>query len=55
MVKRLYVIPGTLLLGAALLVGCSQGTTPESTALLNVTVSILPQRYFVERAMGYDD
>ena len=52
MVKRLYVIPGTLLLGAALLVGCSQGTTPESTALLNVAVSILPQRYFVERVGG---
>jgi len=52
MVKRLYVIPGTLLLGAALLVGCSQGTTPESTALLNVAVSILPQRCFVERVGG---
>jgi len=52
MVRRLYVIVVTLLLSAALLAGCSQSTAPASTDTLNVTVSILPQKYFVERVGG---
>ena len=52
MIKRLYVIFVTLLSGTALLVGCSQSATSESTGPLNVTVSILPQKHFVERIGG---
>ena len=58
MVKRLYVTVAALLLGAALLVGCGRSATPgevtapESTGPLNVTVSIVPQKYFVERVGG---
>lgn len=52
MVKRLYAIGVVLLLGAMLLAGCGQGATPESTDTLNITVSILPQKYFVERIGG---
>ncbi len=52
MTKRSYVIVGTLLLSVALLTGCSQGTPSESTGTLNITVSILPQKYFVERIGG---
>jgi len=51
-IKRLYVIFVTLLSGTALLVGCSQSATSESTGPLNVTVSILPQKCFVERIGG---
>jgi len=55
---RLYVIVITLSLGAALLAGCGQSATPaqstasEPTGSLNITVSILPQKYFVERVGG---
>jgi zinc transport system substrate-binding protein len=52
MVKRLYLIGVVLLLGAMLLTGCGQSTTSEPTGPLNVTVSILPQKYFVERIGG---
>ena len=58
MVKRLYVIVVALSLGAALLTGCDQSATPEQGAAsepagpLNITVSILPQKYFVERIGG---
>jgi len=58
MVKRLYVIVVALSLGAALLTGCEQSATPEQGAAsepagpLNITVSILPQKYFVERIGG---
>lgn len=52
MVKRLYVILVTLLLGAALLAGCGQSATSEFTGPLNITVSILPQKYFVQRVGG---
>jgi zinc transport system substrate-binding protein len=41
-----------LLLSPGLLVGCGAGTAPESDAVLMVTVSILPQRFFVERIGG---
>lgn len=57
-VTQLYVAASTLLLSAALLTGCGQSATPgkvaapASTGLLNVTVSILPQKYFVERIGG---
>jgi len=34
------------------LAGCGQRTTPEPTGALNVMVSILPQKYFVERIGG---
>jgi len=52
MFKQPYAVVGVLLLGAALLIGCSQGATPEPTGTLNITVSILPQQYFVERIGG---
>jgi zinc transport system substrate-binding protein len=52
MFKQPYVIVGALVLSAALLIGCSQDATPESTGTLHVTVSILPQQYFVERIGG---
>jgi zinc transport system substrate-binding protein len=50
--KRLYVILVTLLLNAVLLAGCSQSATPKPTGSLNITVSIVPQEYFVERIGG---
>jgi zinc transport system substrate-binding protein len=58
MVRKLYVAAITMLLSTVLLAGCGQSaapgeiTAPESTGLLNVTVSILPQKYFVERVGG---
>jgi zinc transport system substrate-binding protein len=58
MVRELYVAAITMLLSTVLLAGCGQSATPgeirtsESTGLLNVTVSILPQKYFVERVGG---
>lgn len=52
MLKRLYTVLVILLLGAAPLMGCSQSATPEPAGLLNITVSILPQQYFVERIGG---
>jgi zinc transport system substrate-binding protein len=48
----LYVVFVTLLLIAALLVGCGQSATPEPTDTLRITVSILPQKYFVQRIGG---
>lgn len=58
MAKRPYIAMGTLLLSGALLAGCGQSappgeiTAPESNGPLNATVSILPQKYFVERIGG---
>ena len=58
MVRELYVAAITTLLSTVLLAGCGsiatpgEITAPESTGLLNVTVSILPQKYFVERVGG---
>jgi len=43
---------GILLLGAILLGGCAQGPIGQSSATLNITVSILPQRTFVQRIGG---
>jgi len=40
MVKRSHVSGVALLLSVALLSGCGQSATPESTDTLNVTVSI---------------
>jgi zinc transport system substrate-binding protein len=45
----------TLLIGLLLgisLTGCGRSANPESTDRLQVTVSILPQRYFLERIGG---
>jgi zinc transport system substrate-binding protein len=50
--RRLYVIFVTLLLVATLLAGCNPGTKPEPADTLHITVSILPQKYFVERIGG---
>lgn len=43
---------GILLLGAILLGGCAQGPIQQSSATLKITVSILPQRTFVQRIGG---
>ena len=50
--KRFYIAAVRLLLVAGVLAGCGQQTTPTVSAALHVTVSILPQRYFVERVGG---
>jgi zinc transport system substrate-binding protein len=58
--KQLCVVLVTLSLNVALLAGCGPSATPKSTrgepirtaGPLNVTVSILPQKYFVERIGG---
>ena len=50
--KRFYIAATRLLLVAGVLAGCGQQTTPTVSAALHVTVSILPQRYFVERVGG---
>jgi len=42
----------SLLLSAVLLTGCGQVATSEPSATLHITVSILPQKYFVERVGG---
>jgi zinc transport system substrate-binding protein len=58
MTRRPCVVIGTLLLSGTLLAGCGQRVPPgeitasESNGPLNVTVSILPQKYFVERMGG---
>lgn len=52
MARRLWM---TLLIGLLLgisLTGCGRSANPESTDRLQVTVSILPQRYFLERIGG---
>lgn len=41
-----------ILVSVVLLAGCGQGATPEATDGLEVTVSILPQQYFLERIGG---
>ncbi len=50
--RRLYVVAIALLLIVALLAGCGPSPTPEPTDTLRITVSILPQKYFVERIGG---
>ena len=50
--KRFYIAVTSLLLVAGVLAGCGQPATPTAPAVLHVTVSILPQRYFVERVGG---
>lgn len=52
MIKRLCVILAALWLSVALLARCGQSETPESIATLNITVSIMPQKYFVARIGG---
>jgi zinc transport system substrate-binding protein len=53
--KKLHATVVPLLLSTLLLAGCGQSATPGEVATsgptgpLNVTVSILPQKYFVER------
>jgi len=49
---RLLILIFALLLGMWLLFGCGSGEEANSTSSLNVTVSILPQTYFVERIGG---
>jgi len=50
-VNRLYLAT-VLLLAAVLLAGCGQRAAPVPADTLNVTVSILPQKYFVDRIGG---
>jgi zinc transport system substrate-binding protein len=50
-VTRVWAVVAIVLSGA-LLAGCGRRATPESADALNVTVSILPQKYFVERVGG---
>ena len=52
MVRRSYVMVIALLLGVALVAGCAQRPTSEATGKVRVTVSIVPQKYFVERIGG---
>ena len=50
--KQLRGVLAGLVLVAGVLAGCGQNATPAAPAALHVTVSILPQRYFVERVGG---
>jgi zinc transport system substrate-binding protein len=50
--RGLLRIMGVFLLGGSLLAGCGRGDIQSTSATLQVTVSILPQRYFVERIGG---
>jgi zinc transport system substrate-binding protein len=52
MLKRLRGVLAGSVLVAGVLAGCGQNATPAMPAALHVTVSILPQRYFVERVGG---
>ena len=53
MIKWMRVGAAALSLGVALSTGCGRDVTSEArSGSLNVTVSILPQRYFVERVGG---
>jgi len=52
MPNRWYLVVVALLPFVALLAGCGQSAAPEPAGPLNVTVSILPQKYFVERIGG---
>jgi zinc transport system substrate-binding protein len=52
MASRFRFIAVMLVLAALLLGGCGQPATPEPANRLNVTVSILPQKYFVQRIGG---
>lgn len=64
MVRECHAVASALLLGAVLLSGCGQGavrepgtapgeiTSPAPAGPLNVTVSIPPQKYFVDRIGG---
>jgi len=49
---KLCIIAVTPFLSPALLAGCSRSVTPERADLLNIVVSIPPQKYFVERVGG---
>jgi zinc transport system substrate-binding protein len=53
MVNWFYVVIVTICLGGLPLTGCSQRPTPKSTTKkIPIVVSILPQKYFVERIGG---
>ena len=53
MVNCFYVVIVIICLGSLPINGCSQRPTPKSTAeKLQIIVSILPQKYFVERVGG---
>ncbi len=49
--KKIWRVIGVALI-ITLLIGCGPDEQPTSSAVLNVTVSILPQQYFVERIGG---
>ena len=52
MPNALYVMAVILCVGAIFQGGCSQPPPSNSTEKLDITVSILPQKYFVERIGG---
>ena len=52
MIKPWHIIVAALLLSTTLLAGCGQSSTPQPTDALHITVSIAPQKYFVERIGG---
>ncbi len=52
MITRWHSIAWALALGGLLLVGCGRPSSPGSADKLNITVSIVPQKYFVERIAG---
>ena len=50
--KRFDFVVAVLLSSVILLAGCGRSARPEPAGRLNVTVSIVPQEYFVERIGG---
>jgi zinc transport system substrate-binding protein len=50
--SRWFIWSTSLFLSVAVLSACALGATPEPPSSLNITVSIVPQGYFVERIGG---